>query len=410
VVVDALHVIADDLTGACDVAGALLPWPTGITVYPDGMVPAEQRADGQPLAIRNTQSRTLRPAAAARRVREALASVGRDFDGVLLKKIDTGLRGPLGAEIDAALDTLGVAQAFVLPAIPEVGRTTVGGEQLVGGVPVNRTAFAHDPHNPVHDARVAAVIEATSRRRTGGIELQAVREPSGIEAALAGCRAPVVVVDAETDEDLSNCVRALLARPRPLLLVGSIGVARALRRALPIDPGSGTDATPVPARGAGVLVVLGSVHPTARAQREHAGRVGVFGAVMEVSVVGGERVGQEAARALQAGRAVALAAPDQVTAGHEAAVAASLRAAVASALATARPAGIVLVGGETAFHVLDGLGHPPLAIETRPAPLVVRGRVAAGPHRGMPVITKGGSSGEPELLASLVKDLAAGAG
>jgi uncharacterized protein YgbK (DUF1537 family) len=99
-----------------------------------------------------------------------------------------------------------------------------------------------------------------------------------------------------------------------------------------------------------------------------------------------------------------------VTAGHEAAVAASLRAAVASALATARPAGIVLVGGETAFHVLDGLGHPPLAIETRPAPLVVRGRVAAGPHRGMPVITKGGSSGEPELLASLVKDLAAGAG
>jgi uncharacterized protein YgbK (DUF1537 family) len=373
-------------------------------------VPAEQRADGQPLAIRNTQSRTLRPAAAARRVREALASVGQDFDGVLLKKIDTGLRGPLGAEIDAALDTLGVAQAFVLPAIPEVGRTTVGGEQLVGGVPVNRTAFAHDPHNPVHDARVAAVIEATSRRRTGGIELQAVREPSGIEAALAGCRAPVVVIDAETDEDLSNCVRALLARPRPLLLVGSIGVARALRRALPIDPGSGTDATPVPARGAGVLVVLGSVHPTARAQREHAGRVGVFGAVMEVSVVGGERVGQEAARALQAGRAVALAAPDQVTAGHEAAVAASLRAAVASALATARPAGIVLVGGETAFHVLDGLGHPPLAIETRPAPLVVRGRVAAGPHRGMPVITKGGSSGEPELLASLVKDLAAGAG
>jgi D-threonate/D-erythronate kinase len=406
--VEPLHVIADDLTGACDVAAALLPWPTGITVYSDGMVPRERLAAGQPLAVRNTQSRTLRPAAAARRVREVLASLGRSFDGVLLKKIDTGLRGPLGAEIDAALDALGVAQAFVLPAIPEVGRTTVGGEQLVGGVPVHRTAFSQDPHNPVHDARVGAVIEATSRRSTGRTDLEAARRPDSIEAALDGCRAPVVVMDAETDDDLSRCVRALLGRPRPLLLVGSTGMARALRRALPLEPCPATAAAPEPSRGAGVLVVLGSVHPTARAQRDHAGRTGVFGEVMEVSFTGAQRVGRDAARALGVGRCVALAAPDHVTAGSETAIAAALRTAVASALAIVRPAGVVLVGGETAFHVLDGLGHPPLTIESRPAPLVVRGRLGAGRYRGLPVITKGGSTGESSLLADLVQSLAAG--
>lgn len=212
---DALHVIADDLTGACDVAAALLPWPTGITVYPDGMVRDDPGSPGRPLAVRNTQSRTLQPAAAARRVRGALASIGRAFEGVLLKKIDTGLRGPLGAEIDAALDALGAAQAFILPAIPEVGRTTVGGEQLVGGVPVHRTAFADDPHNPVRDARVGAVIEATGRRSTGGVALHTTRRPEQLGAALDGCRAPVVVIDAETDEDLAIAVRVLLARPRP---------------------------------------------------------------------------------------------------------------------------------------------------------------------------------------------------
>jgi D-threonate/D-erythronate kinase len=406
--VELLHVIADDLTGACDIAAALLPWPRGITVYPAGMVPAERRAAGQPLAVRNTQSRTLRPAAAARRVREVLASVGRGFDGVLLKKIDTGLRGPLGAEIDAALDAVGAAQAFVLPAIPEVGRTTVGGEQLVGGIPVHRTAFAQDPHNPVRDARVRAVIEATSRRRTAGTDLQAARRPESIAAALDDCRAPIVVMDAETDEDLLRCVRALLGRPRPLLLVGSTGMARALRRALPVEPCPVAAAAREPSRGAGVLVVLGSVHPTARAQRDHAGRMGVFGAVMEVPLAEGERVGRDAARALRAGRVVALAAPDQVTAGSEAAIAAALRSAVASALAAVRPAGVVLVGGETAFHVLDGLGHPPLAIESRPAPLVVRGRLVSGRHRGLPVITKGGSTGESNLLAVLVQSLAVG--
>jgi uncharacterized protein YgbK (DUF1537 family) len=105
---------------------------------------------------------------------------------------------------------------------------------------------------------------------------------------------------------------------------------------------------------------------------------------------------------------VALAAPDRVTAGSETAIAAALRTAVASALAAVRPAGVVLVGGETAFHVLDGLGHPPLTIESRPAPLVVRGRLGAGRYRGLPVITKGGSTGESSLLADLVQSLAVG--
>jgi uncharacterized protein YgbK (DUF1537 family) len=406
--VDALHVIADDLTGACDVAAALLPWPTGIAVYPDGSVPPERAAAGQPLAVRNTQSRTLRPAAAARRVREALGFLGRRFDGVLLKKIDTGLRGPLGAEIDAALDALGAPRAFVLPAIPEVGRTTVGGEQLVAGVPVHRTAFAHDPHNPVRDARVATVIEATSRRSAAGIDLEAWRRPEGIAAALDGCRAPVVVIDAETDDDLSSWVGALLAGPRPLLLVGSIGVARALRRALPLGSGPAGGPGSSPSDGTGVLVVLGSVHPTARAQRDHAVRAGVFDAVVEVSPGNTEAAGRAGARALRAGRAVALVAPERVLTGSETAVAVAMRTAVASALAIVRPAGVVLVGGETAFHVLDGLGHPSLAIESRPAPLVVHGRVATGAHRGLAVTTKGGSSGEPGLLTALVRRLTEG--
>ena len=145
---DALHVIADDLTGACDVAAALLPWPTGITVYPDGMVRDDPGSPGRPLAVRNTQSRTLQPAAAARRVRGALASLGRGFEGILLKKIDTGLRGPLGAEIDAALDALGAVQAFILPPSPRSDARRWAASSSSAAYP-HRTAFADDPHNPV---------------------------------------------------------------------------------------------------------------------------------------------------------------------------------------------------------------------------------------------------------------------
>ncbi|HJQ85775.1 MAG TPA: four-carbon acid sugar kinase family protein, partial [Candidatus Binatia bacterium] len=162
---DALRVLADDLTGACDVGAELLPGPSGVVVQ---AVAERRRPDvrATTICIRNTQSRTLAPADAAGRVRAALADVPADWSGLVLKKIDTGLRGPLGAEIDAAMDALGVAEAFVLPAIPEIGRTTQQGRQMIGGIPIDQTPFARDPHHPIRDASVSAALAATGRRPT----------------------------------------------------------------------------------------------------------------------------------------------------------------------------------------------------------------------------------------------------
>src|SRR5262249_28860492 len=256
------------------------------------------------LVVRNTQSRTLPPAEAARRVRTVLAPLGAGFRGIVLKKIDTGLRGPLGAELDAAMDALGAQEAFVVPAIPEVGRTTVGGEQLIGGVPVHRTAFATDPENPVRDARVAHVIASTARRQTACVTLEAVRYPGALDEAIGAVRtrgAAIVVLDAETDGDLERGVEALLGRARPLLLVGSTGLARALRGSLAAEAPGAPAATPPDAGGTGVLVVSGSAHPLARVQRVHAV---ADGALLEVEVgalADAERAGRRAAGLLAGG-------------------------------------------------------------------------------------------------------------
>jgi uncharacterized protein YgbK (DUF1537 family) len=83
----------------------------------------------------------------------------------------------------------------------------------------------------------------------------------------------------------------------------------------------------------------------------------------------------------------------------------TLRAAALAALARARPLGLALVGGETAFHVLDGLGHPPLWLVGRLCPLVVRARLLAGPYAGLALVTKGGSAGAPDLLGQIVRQL-----
>jgi len=377
-------------------------------VHPDASGARGAAGDAATLLVCNTQSRTLPPSEAARRVRAALTPLGPGFRGIVLKKIDTGLRGSLGAEIDGAMDALGAAEAFVLPAIPEVGRTTVGGVQLIDGVPVHRTAFRDDPENPVRDACVARVIEATSRRRAVAVALEAVRRSGAIAEHVDAERsggASIFVFDAETDADLERAVAALLARPRPLLLVGSIGLARALRLAL---PAGSTAAAPREPRvgGMGVLVVTGSVHPVARAQRVHAAhREGLT--VLEVGPdADADAVAREAGALLARGFAVALTTPDTVVPGTERASADMLRAVTCGALAITRARGLVLVGGETAFRVLGGLGHPRITIERRLGPLVVQGRLLDGDHEGLRVVTKGGSSGEEALLARLVAGLA----
>jgi uncharacterized protein YgbK (DUF1537 family) len=254
----------------------------------------------------------------------------------------------------------------------------------------------------VRDARVAAVIETTARRPATSIGLDIVREPDGLRAMLASSSASIVVLDAETDADLAGAIGVLLAEPAPLVLVGSIGLARALRGAVRFDNSGGAVAPSRAASGAGTLAVLGSVHPVARMQRDHALRVGALAEVIEVSPGCEGPAARQAATLIAAGRSVALGAPDRVVAGAETAMADALRVGVAAVLAASQPAGLVLVGGETAFRVLAGFDHPPLIVESRPAPLAVHCRIASGPQTGLPIITKGGSSGAPDLLAVLL--------
>jgi uncharacterized protein YgbK (DUF1537 family) len=407
---DAIRVLADDLTGACDVAAELLPWPGGVAVEPavGGRAPLPPGT----LAVRNTQSRTLPAAAADARVRSALADVRPEWSGLVLKKIDTGLRGGFGTEIDAAMDALGIDEAFVLPAIPEIGRTTHHGRQLIGGVPVHQTAFAKDPQNPIRDSSVGAVIEATGRRTTGVIGVGAVRGAFGeaVDAARAD-GAQVLVCDAETDADLERAVRGLLRRGRPLLLVGSTGVARALRRVLRAEhAGRSRPVTgPAPAGGQGVLVVAGSAHPATRAQLERAAARGHLEPHVVEPDADADAIGLAATRSLRAGGAVALVAPATPDAGGSEAVLAGLRRAALSALSRARPAGLALVGGETAYHVLEGLGLPPLWVESRLCPMVVRSRLVAGAYGGLAMVTKGGSTGAPDVLGAIVRQLGRGA-
>jgi uncharacterized protein YgbK (DUF1537 family) len=342
-----IAVIADDLTGAAD-AGVQLARAGHRTA----VVFAGEFADVDAVVV-DTDSRGLPASAAAARVR---ACALPDAD-IVMKKVDSTLRGPIAAEVEAALEASGRALAVVAPAFPATGRTTVGGVQLLDGEPVHRTRFA-------------------------------VRE-SDLVKLLPGAR----VCDAATDADLERIVRSV-DDPSSVLWVGSAGLATALGA---VYPGPGVD-EPAAGRGGPVLVVAGSTND---ATREQVARMDAPAIVMPLD--GGEESGRVVA-ALE-GEGVCVLHPADGS-GDPARIAAALAETAARATERTAVAGLVLTGGDTARAVARRLGATGLLVARELEPGVVAGRLL-GPRR-FRMVTKAGGFGSPDALRSASAALAAG--
>src|SRR2546427_167117 len=203
----ALIIVADVPTGACD-AGTLLAGtsPVAVTVWPDPPVAAE-------VAVVDTESRRLDRAAATDRVSDAAAQ--RAGATSWFKKIDSTLRGHVGAEIVALLQATRTPSAVTCPAFPSEGRTVLDRVLRVDG-----TAAAH----------VVDLIRSESDRPLAWIPLAEVRAGvAALAVRLARLAGMIAVADAETDDDLDTIVGAALALdPARIDLVGAPGPGLAL--------------------------------------------------------------------------------------------------------------------------------------------------------------------------------------
>lgn len=128
---------------------------------------------------------------------------------LLAKRIDSTLRGNLGPELAAVLETLGSeSMAVVTGAYPASRRTTVKGYHYVGGVLLAETPVRNDPLSPVTESHVPTLLAAQTRLPIGELGLEQIRRgPAAVAAALrdqAGRSIRLVAADAETDADIAN--------------------------------------------------------------------------------------------------------------------------------------------------------------------------------------------------------------
>ncbi len=153
-------VIADDLTGAAELAGRAVA--CGITsqvvLLSRGCeVPVLQSASD--VVCVDTDSRGLSPEDAMVQVRIAATFALELSPRFIFKKVDSVLRGPVLFEIRELMQVFGFPQCLLVPCNPTLGRTIVGGRYLINGKPISFTQFRHDPEYPRLNDKVTELME-----------------------------------------------------------------------------------------------------------------------------------------------------------------------------------------------------------------------------------------------------------
>jgi len=425
-----LLVIADDFTGANDTGVALIRQGLAASVQFDEHRGVQGSREGHAV-IYSTDSRALSAAEAAGKVTRALRAGAAAFSGEyqVFKKIDSTLRGNIGAETEAALIALNCPLAIVAPAVPELGRVVTGGQCYVHGHLLTETEFATDPKTPLNTASVAERLAEQTSLRVHHVGLDALRGGDVLTEifALVASGVRILVADSETSEDLARIVQAAQHLPFRPLMVGASGLIHALTDAS--QRGSGDAPLSSAVEKLPLLAVVGSMSDIAAQQiaflRQHRAVTLVDIDVLDLFSPGSPArqltLAAQISGALGQGKHCVIRTSQGAAQRHQIAQFCKLqhisRAQMGERIAAflgqlidevlrqpgKLPGGLYLSGGDIALAVARALGATGFEIKGQIAGCVPWGYLLESQFQRLPVMTKAGGFGTENTLLDVLR-------
>ncbi len=216
-------VIADDITGANVTSTLLVKQGMHAITFLDTDTFDESVFDSVDAISINAASRGLSKELAYKKVQKVLSKILHHDVLFYSKRIDSTLRGNIGAEIKSMLDYLPKHIAIVVPAFPDSNRICIGGYILIDQMPLENTEAAKDVVNPVLQSKIEMIISRQYEGEIKSIQLNELLKGSDCiknqikAAAEKGYR--IIVIDAITNEDLSNIAKAAKGIDLPIISV-----------------------------------------------------------------------------------------------------------------------------------------------------------------------------------------------
>jgi len=377
-----LGCIADDLTGATDLANTLVR--RGMrTVQVIGVPGAAESLPDADAIVVALKSRTIPAAEAVAMSRAALDRLreagARQFFFKYCSTFDSTDRGNIGPVADALLADLGESFTIACPAFPENQRTIYLGHLFVGRVLLSESSMRDHPLTPMTDANLVRVLGRQTKAKVDLVPFAVVSQGArAIAADFARLQAAGVthaVVDATEDRHLLEIGAACADMT---LITGGSGIALGLPenfRRQGLLPAIGTAADALPKVSGKEAVIAGSCSAATLRQVEEMKRTRPAFAIDPVALAADEGlVGRAVAWArerLADGPVLiyASAPPEEVARvqqqlGRDRAGELIERALaeIAAGLVAAGVRRLVVAGGETSGAVVQRLGARALRI------------------------------------------------
>ena len=398
--------IADDFTGACDVGIQFAKHGMSTSVI---LGTAFRSKSSSVVLVQDTETRNKTETQAYQKIRDVCCLYKKAELDVAYKKIDSSLRGNVGAELQAFIDVFR-RPVVVCPAYPEYQRAIVNGHLLIRGVPVNKTKFAKDPVSPVRSSDIGKIIAWQTTQKVAKIHLISVRKGARALARTIGRFIKrgfrIICADAKNRTDLRNIAAACLqSRAIPC---GSAGlaeeVAAILQTARPkimVLSSTTNDATlkelQASARRARTLLIRAKAALLTGNSRPR-----------EIS-----RIRRLAEEGLESHDIVLICSalypndfdPDlilQVSRSLRDPIASGLAAAISPLTLSGIVSGVLLTGGEMAAAFLKSIQASELRLEKEMLPGIPLSSIAVGRGAGLKVVTKAGGFGSRGSMRQIV--------
>lgn len=228
-----LGVIADDFTGASDIANTIAcgDGESGGLITSQYMgIPDYNAAPSVEAGVISLKSRSVPTADAVAQSLEALrwlkAQGCRQIVFKYCSTFDSTPQGNIGPVAQALAAELNVTGVVVCPAFPRAGRTIYQGHLFVHDRLLNESGMQNHPLTPMTDADIRRWLSLQVAGDVGLMPLQTVRQGSGaLRQALTREGRQLVVIDAVDESDLAIIGRACAEVP---LITGGSGVALGL--------------------------------------------------------------------------------------------------------------------------------------------------------------------------------------
>ncbi len=428
-----LVVIADDITGAAEVAGVGLrhglrvALDTAVTLIPSNVQ----------LWVVALDTRSMQRDEAVAEITKTVTKLTQLGVRRIFKKTDSVLRGHVVAELEAQMKMQGKNSVLLCPANPAGGRKIADGIYYVNDVPLHQTGFAKDPEFPATTSNVVELLENFDPQppkggyNSGGfcIQMYSCERTGNVIAPFRGLG--VAVANASSAKDLEELALQvnddaipagsaaffeawLMAQseayPPPAGVVEDRGWMHDTKnfhlRPTGTSAGGGHACAQPLHR---TLIICGSAFHASHERVERARKNGAAVAYISPLWIGAAELEQnlqacaaQAQQALQQTGCAILAVDLPTLEGKEAAVA--LRTAVmqvtVNILQSVEVQELVVEGGATAFTIVESLGYTRLFPVNELAPGVVRMKVVE--HPSLHLTIKPGSYEFPEAISRIM--------